>query len=535
MKPPESLLQWLQRNGLHNVGSVYYNLSPAELYEHALRNGEGVISAHGALLVVTAPYTGRSAQDKFIVEEPGSRERIWWGKVNRPFPAEGFEALRARLLAYLQGRPLYVRDCYGGAHPQYRLRVRIITERAWHSLFAYNMFIPADPGEVAAEPDFLILHAPGFKTVPEIDRTRSEVVILINFAERIALIAGTAYAGEIKKIVFTVLNYLLPLRGVFPMHCAANVGKEGDVALFFGLSGTGKTSLSTDPERALIGDDEHGWGEDGVFNFENGCYAKVINLSPEAEPIIYALTRRFGTILENVVYDPVSREVNYADASITENTRGSYSRFVMDNIVPDNRGGHPRTIFFLTCDAFGVMPPIARLTPAQAMYHFLSGFTAKVAGTERGVTDPVPTFSTCFGAPFMVHYPWVYARMLAERMERYGSRVWLVNTGWIGGGFGVGKRISIAHTRALLRAALSGALDTVPYVREPFFGLEVPTACPGVPAEILQPRQLWSDPAAYDESARRLQRLFAENFQQFLGALDGELLHEIPTELVSVG
>ncbi|MEN3027523.1 MAG: phosphoenolpyruvate carboxykinase (ATP) [Chlorobiota bacterium] len=534
MKSPDSLRQWLLRQGFHNVGEVYYNLTPAELYEYALRRGEGVLSAQGAFIARTAPYTGRSAQDKFIVEEPANREHIWWGKVNRPFPPEGFERLKRRLQAYFQGRPLYVRDCYGGADPRYRLRVRIVTEQAWHSLFAANMFIPADPDDTSFEPDFAIVHAPGFKTVPELDGTRSEVIILLNFAERMALIAGTAYAGEIKKTVFTVLNYLLPFQGVFPMHCAANVGKEGDVALFFGLSGTGKTSLSADPERALIGDDEHGWSDDGVFNFENGCYAKVINLSPEAEPIIYAMTRRFGTILENVVYDPETREVDYADASITENTRGSYSRDMMENVVPENRGGHPRNIFFLTCDAFGVMPPIARLSPEQAMYHFLSGFTAKVAGTERGIKDPVPTFSTCFGAPFMVHYPWVYARMLAERMQRHGSRVWLVNTGWIGGGFGVGHRISIAHTRALLRAALSGALEGVEYVREPFFGLEVPTSCPGVPQEILQPRQLWADPNAYDEAARRLQRLFAENFQQFRGAVDGELLHALPLELVEM-
>ncbi len=534
MEVPETLQQWLRQQGFARVGPVYYNLAPAELYEHALRNGEGVLSADGALLVSTVPYTGRSANDKFLVEEPSSRDHIWWGPVNRPFPEEAFTMLKRRLLAYFQGRPLYVRDCYAGADPRYRFHVRILTERAWHSLFAYNMFIPADSEAGAAEPDFVILHAPGFTAIPELDRTRSEVFIILNFAERMALIGGTSYAGEIKKTVFTVLNYLLPLRGVFPMHCAANMGKEGDVALFFGLSGTGKTSLSTDPERPLIGDDEHGWSDEGVFNFENGCYAKVINLSAEAEPIIYAMSRRFGTILENVVYDRHTRWVDFADASVTENTRGSYSRFAMDNIVPDNRGGYPRHIFFLTCDAFGVMPPIARLDLRQALYHFLSGFTAKVAGTERGVKDPVPTFSTCFGAPFMVHYPWVYARMLVERLQRHGSRVWLVNTGWIGGGFGVGRRISIAHTRALLRAALSGALEAVPYVREPFFGLELPTVCPGVPVEILQPRQLWADPTAYDEAARRLQRLFAQNFQQFRSVLDGEELHTLPAELLEV-
>lgn len=534
MEVPEALRQWLHRQGLPKPGVVYYNLAPAELCEHALRNREGVLSADGALLVSTVPYTGRSANDKFVVEEPSSREQIWWGAVNRPFRAEAFARLRHRLLAYFQGRELYVRDCYAGADPRYWLHVRIVTERAWHSLFAYNMFIPAGPEAEAAEPGFVLFHAPGFTAVPEVDQTRSEVFIILNFAERLALIGGTSYAGEIKKTVFTVLNYLLPLRGVFPMHCGANMGREGDVALFFGLSGTGKTSLSTDPERPLIGDDEHGWSDEGVFNFENGCYAKVINLSPEAEPVIYAMSRRFGTILENVVYDRRTRQVDFADGSITENTRGSYSRFAMNNIVPDNRGGHPRHIFFLTCDAFGVMPPIARLGLQQTLYHFLSGFTAKVAGTERGIKDPVPTFSTCFGAPFMVHYPWVYARMLVERVQRHGSRVWLVNTGWIGGSFGVGRRISIAYTRALLRAALSGALDEVPYVREPFFGLEVPTACPGVPSEILQPRQLWADPSAYDEAARRLQRLFAQNFQQFRSVLDGEVLHALPVELVEV-
>jgi phosphoenolpyruvate carboxykinase (ATP) len=533
MASPETVQRWLAQQGLVNTGTLYYNLAPAQLYEHALRNEGAVLSAHGALIVRTTPYTGRSPRDKFIVEEDSSRGHVWWGEVNRPFSADAFAALKRRLFAYLQRRPLYVRDCYGGADPRWRFPVRIVTESAWHSLFAYNMFIPAEGGEEFDAP-FTLYHAPNFKAVPELDGTRSEVFVIIHFGERTALIGGTPYAGEIKKTVFTVLNYLYPLQGVFPMHCAANVGREGDVALFFGLSGTGKTSLSTDPERLLIGDDEHGWSPDGVFNFENGCYAKTINLSPEAEPIIYALTRRFGTILENVVYDERTREVDYADASITENTRASYSRFAMENVVPENCAGHPRNIFFLTCDAFGVLPPIARLSTAQAMFHFLSGFTAKVAGTERGITDPVPTFSTCFGAPFMVHQPMVYARMLQERLHQHGTQVWLVNTGWIGGGFGVGRRISIAYTRALLRAALSGALDVVEYEREPFFGLAVPKSCPGVPAEILQPRRLWADPDAYDAAARRLQRLFAENFQKFRGALDGELLQEVPAELLTV-
>jgi phosphoenolpyruvate carboxykinase (ATP) len=533
MASPETVQRWLAQQGLVNTGTLYYNLAPAQLYEHALRNEGAVLSAHGALIVRTTPYTGRSPRDKFIVEEDSSRGHVWWGEVNRPFSADAFAALKRRLFAYLQRRPLYVRDCYGGADPRWRFPVRIVTESAWHSLFAYNMFIPAEGGEEFDAP-FTLYHAPNFKAVPELDGTRSEVFVIIHFGERTALIGGTPYAGEIKKTVFTVLNYLYPLQGVFPMHCAANVGREGDVALFFGLSGTGKTSLSTDPERPLIGDDEHGWSPDGVFNFENGCYAKTINLSPEAEPIIYALTRRFGTILENVVYDERTREVDYADASITENTRASYSRLAMENVVPENRAGHPRNIFFLTCDAFGVLPPIARLSTAQAMFHFLSGFTAKVAGTERGITDPVPTFSTCFGAPFMVHQPMVYARMLQERLHQHGTRVWLVNTGWIGGGFGVGRRISIAYTRGVAassveRGARCGRVRARALLRAgsaeelSWSAGRDPAAAPAL-----------ADPDAYNAAARRLQRLFAENFQKFRGALDGELLQEVPAELLTV-
>jgi phosphoenolpyruvate carboxykinase (ATP) len=510
--------------GLIGLGEITRNASAAELYEHAVILGEAEISEHGALLCMTAPNTGRSASDKFIVEEPSSREHVWWGKVNRPFPIDAFNRLKQRVSAYLQGRDVYVHDCWVGADPRYRYAVRVITEHAWHSLFAQNMFIePTDEELEGFIPDFTIIHVPNFHAQPEIDGTASHKFILLSFEQRLVLIGGTHYAGEIKKSVFTLMNYLLPLRGVFPMHCSANVGAAGDVALFFGLSGTGKTTLSTDPERRLIGDDEHGWSDDGVFNFEGGCYAKVINLSAEAEPLIYQMTRSFGTILENVVYDPATRRIDLADQSITENTRASYKRAMLSNIVPDNRGGHPTNIFFLTCDSFGVMPPIARLTPAQAMYHFLSGYTARVAGTEAGVKEPSATFSTCFGAPFMVHHPSVYANMLRERMLKHNATVWLVNTGWSGGPYGVGSRMKIAYTRALLRAALTGALDSVEFVTEPYFGLSIPTQCDGVPDEILNPRSTWADPSAYDDKARYLVGLFEENFEQFASYVEPDV------------
>jgi len=520
----ETLRSELASGGLVGLGEINYNCSTAELYEHAVILGESELSEHGALLCMTAPNTGRSANDKFIVEEPSSKDHVWWGKVNRPFPMEAFERLKHRVFAYLQGRDVYVHDCWVGADQRYRYAVRVITEHAWHSLFAKNMFIEPTAEELRTfSPDFTIVHVPNFTAQPAVDGTASHKFILLSFEQRLVLIGGTHYAGEIKKSVFTILNYLLPLRGVFPMHCSANVGISGDVALFFGLSGTGKTTLSTDPERPLIGDDEHGWSDDGVFNFEGGCYAKVINLSAEAEPLIFQMTRTFGTILENVVYDPETRRVDLADQSITENTRASYKRDMLPNIVPENMAGHPRNIFFLTCDSFGVMPPIARLTPEQAMYHFLSGYTARVAGTEAGVKEPSATFSTCFGAPFMVHHPSVYANMLRDRMLMHNVTVWLINTGWSGGPYGVGSRMKIGYTRALLRAALSGALDDVPFVTEPFFGLSIPTECEGVSSEILNPRTTWSDPAAYDDKARYLVGLFEQNFEQFASYVEPEV------------
>jgi phosphoenolpyruvate carboxykinase (ATP) len=423
------------------------------------------------------------------------------------------------MLNYVEGRELFVQDCYAGADPRYRMPVRIITEQAWHSLFARHMFIaiPEVVGRPAHSPDFTVIDMPGLHAEPSHHGTNSEVFILLNFAKKLVLIGGTSYAGEIKKSIFTVMNYVLPLRNVLSMHCSANVGAADDVALFFGLSGTGKTTLSSDPVRRLIGDDEHGWSEDGVFNIEGGCYAKMIRLSAEAEPQIYSTTRRFGTVLENVKMDSETRRLDLDDDSLTENTRGAYPLEFIDNALPAGMAGHPRNIVMLTADAFGVLPPIARLTPAGAMYHFLSGYTAKVAGTEKGVTEPKATFSTCFGAPFMVLHPTVYARFLGEKIARHDVRVWLVNTGWSGGPYGVGSRMKIAHTRAMIRAALTGALDAVPYQTDQVFNLHVPQSCPDVPSEVLNPRSTWKDPAAYDEQARRLARMFVENFKAFEG------------------
>ena len=516
MKTNEEIKDSLQSQGVVHLNEVFYNLSRAELYEHAVSNSEAELTEHGALLAITVPNTGRSANDKFVVEEPSSADKVWWGKVNKPFPQEKFNALKSRMTAYLQGSDVYVLDCFAGADDKYSLPVRVVNQYAWHNLFAQNMFIQAEESELNSfEPGFTILHCPDFKADPGIDGTRSETFILMDFAQKLVLIGGTHYAGEIKKSIFTALNYLMPLQGVMSMHCSANIGTDGDTALFFGLSGTGKTTLSTDPERALIGDDEHGWSDAGTFNYEGGCYAKVINLSKEAEPIIYDMTKTFGTILENVPMDSESRKVDLFDDSITENTRASYPRAFIDNIVADNKGGHPKNIFFLTCDAFGVMPPISKLTPEQAMFHFLSGYTAKVAGTERGVKEPTATFSTCFGAPFMVHHPKVYAELLREKINTHGAQVWLVNTGWSGGEYGVGQRMKIAYTRALLRAALNGSLNAVDFMTEEYFGLHIPIECPDVPKEILNPKNTWSDASAYDAKAKHLVGLFEDNYQQF--------------------
>ncbi len=507
----------LDHHGLINLGRVHWNYAPAALIEEAVRRNEGMLAHMGPFVVRTGQHTGRSPRDKFIVKESSSEANIWWGDVNRPFPEDKFEQLYQKVTAYFQGRDVFVQDCFAGADPNYRLPIRVITESAWHNLFARTMFIPGKPDELKHhKPEFTVIQAPSFKAIPEVDGTRSEVFILVNFQKKVVLIGGTSYAGEIKKSIFTIMNYLLPLRGVLSMHCSANVGKRGDTALFFGLSGTGKTTLSADPNRTLIGDDEHGWSDHGVFNFEGGCYAKVIRLSAEAEPEIYATTRMFGTILENVIIDPTTRMIDLDDASLTENTRGAYPISYIPNASDTGTAGHPENIVMLTCDAFGVLPPIAKLTPEQAMYHFLSGYTAKVAGTEKGLgNEPQATFSTCFGAPFMALHPSVYANMLGERIAQHKVNCWLVNTGWIGGPFGVGKRIKIAYTRAMVNAALDGKLENVPTWQDPFFGLHVPESCPDVPSEVLNPKNTWADKNAYDDKALDLVRRFRENFKQF--------------------
>ena len=505
--------QSLEAEGLKGA-KAHWNLATPALYEEAVRRGEGQIVAHGPLVCRTGQHTGRSPNDKFIVRDPISDRNVAWGAVNRPMSEAHFSTLRHDLLASLEGTELFVQDCYGGADTQFRLPIRVVTQYAWHSLFARNLFI-VDSGDAAHTPEFTIIDAPGFRATPERHGSASDVVIALSFTERLVLIGGTSYAGEIKKSVFTILNYLLPLRGVLSMHCSANIGSGGDVALFFGLSGTGKTTLSSDPDRRLIGDDEHGWSERGVFNFEGGCYAKTIRLSPEAEPQIYATTRRFGTVLENVVVDETSRALDLNSDRLTENTRAAYPISFIDNAEPSGQGGHPTNIVMLTADAFGVLPPIARLTPEGAMYHFLSGYTAKVAGTEKGVTEPRATFSTCFGAPFLPLAPSRYAAMLGERIAHHRARVWLVNTGWTDGPFGVGSRMPIRFTRAIIRAALAGDLDAVPYETDPVFNLAVPTSCPDVPPAILKPRATWSDPAAYDRQAVKLAQMFADNFRRF--------------------
>ena len=512
----------LEKQGIKPSGDVHWNLIGCELMQSAARRGEGEFAAMGPFVAVTSPHTGRSPNDKFVVKESSSEGDVDWGKVNQPYPAEKYQALLADVREYLNGQnELFVEDLYCGADPAYRLSVRYISPNAWHMAFVRNMFIRPDISELATfDPNFTVLHAPEFQADPAKHGTRTGTFIVLNIAERTILIGGTRYAGELKKSMFTVMNYLLPKQGVLSMHCSANIGKGGDTTLFFGLSGTGKTTLSADPHRSLIGDDEHGWSKDGVFNFEGGCYAKVINLSPEGEPDIYRTTQMFGTVLENVVLDGTTKQVKFEDQSITENTRASYPLEYIKNSVPDGRGGHPKNVVFLTADAFGVLPPIARLSPEQAMYYFLSGYTAKVAGTERGVTEPQATFSACFGAVFLVWHPTKYAEMLGELLKEHGSHVWLVNTGWSGGAFGTGKRMKLSHTRAMVEAALSGKLDDVEVRVDPMFGLSVPTAVPNVPAEILDPRGTWTDGAAYDAQAKKLAEMFRTNFGKFAGASD---------------
>ena len=503
----------LENYGITEAGTVYWNLNTPELYEVIAQRGEGLFSDHGALIVDTGEHTGRAAKDKAIVREPASEDKVWWGEVNKEFSQGQFNALKERMMAHVKGRDLFVQDTFVGADERYQLPVRIITELAWHSLFARTMFIRKNAA--SHQPEFTVINVPSFTADPARDGTRSPTFILVDFSQKLVLIGGTSYAGETKKSVFTLMNYLLPQRDVMSMHCSANVSDAGDVAIFFGLSGTGKTTLSADPERQLIGDDEHGWSRDGVFNYEGGCYAKVIKLSSEAEPDIYRTTRMFGTVIENVMYDPVTRSLDLDDAAKTENTRAAYPLESIPNIKPDGYAGHPKNIIMLTADAFGVLPPVSRLSPEQAMYHFLSGYTAKVAGTEKGVKEPEATFSTCFGAPFMVLHPGVYADLLGKRMQENEAKCWLINTGWSGGPYGVGKRMSIQFTRAMIRAILNGSLAEIETKPDPTFGVGVPISCPDVPTEVLTPRNTWPDKNAYDEKARDLARRFNENFKKY--------------------
>ncbi len=510
----------VDNHGLKHLKRVYWNLPAEALYEEFIFRGEGSIVNGGPMLVNTGKWSARAANDKFVVHEHETADSVWWGEYNRPISSEKFASLLTRMQAYLQGEEIFVQDCYAGHDRDYRLAVRVITEDAWQSQFARNMLIrPRTQEEYRTFiPDFTVIALPSFQADPIVDGTRSETAIIINFAERLALIAGSSYGGEIKKSIFTVMNYLLPKRGVLSMHCSANYGQEkGDAALFFGLSGTGKTTLSADPRRQLIGDDEHGWTDTGIFNIEGGCYAKVIRLSPEHEPQIYATTQRFGTILENVVFDPVSRKLDLDDDINTENTRCSYPLDFVPGVKEDGRADvAPANILLLTCDASGVLPPISRLTPDQALYHFISGYTSKIAGTEIGLgIEPQITFSACFGAPFMVHHPYVYANMLKQKMEKHQSRCWLVNTGWTGGPFGIGKRISIHHTRALLNAALEGELDKGEFRRDKLFGFEVPVACAGVPDDVLVPENTWGDKDEYWKRYDGLAARFIENFKLY--------------------
>ena len=507
----------LSKQGLSPRGRVHWNLIAPELFQAAARRNEGEFADMGPFVAVTTPHTGRSPNDKFVVREARSESDVDWGKVNQPMLPGKYKLLLHDIQSYLNDLPeLFVQDLYCGADPTYRLSVRYTSPNAWHMAFVRNMFIRPELTDLPTfAPNFTVLHAPEFQADPQRHGTKSGTFIVLNLAERTILIGGTRYAGELKKAMFTVMNYFLPKEGVLSMHCSANVGRDGDTALFFGLSGTGKTTLSADPNRGLIGDDEHGWCDDGIFNFEGGCYAKVINLSPESEPDIYRTTQMFGTVLENVVLDAATKKVRFADQSITENTRASYPLHYIRNYVEGGRGGHPKNVIFLTADAFGVLPPIAKLTPQQARYYFLSGYTAKVAGTERGVKEPQPTFSACFGAAFLVWHPTKYAKMLGDLLRRHRANVWLINTGWSGGPYGTGQRINLEYTRAIARAALAGKLDKVKTQTDPVFGLAVPTEIAGVPSEVLNPRTMWADPAAYDAQARKLAGMFRDNFEKF--------------------
>ena len=515
----------LEDQGIEGVQDAFYNLIEPALVEAALLNGEGALGRGGAFLVSTGKFTGRSPKDKHVVRTDSVADKIWWDN-NAEMSPEGFDRLYDDMLAHMQGGRVYVQDLVGGADPAHSIKVRMVTELAWHALFIRHLLRRPEPDTLDSfVADFTVINCPSFQADPKRHDCRSETVIAMNFDRKIILIGGTEYAGENKKSVFTLLNYLLPEKGIMPMHCSANHGRGNpvDTAIFFGLSGTGKTTLSADPERVLIGDDEHGWSDRGTFNFEGGCYAKTINLDPEAEPEIYATTSKFASVIENMVYDPDTRELDFDDDSLTANMRCAYPLDYISNASPSSLGGHPKNVIMLTCDAFGVLPPIARLTPAQAMYHFLSGFTSKVAGTERGVTEPEPTFSTCFGAPFMPRRPEVYGKLLREKIARHGATCWLVNTGWTGGAYGTGSRMPIKATRALLTAALDGSLNEVEFRKDPNFGFEVPVDAPGVPQVLLDPRRTWDRPDSYDRQAAKLVEMFARNFEQYLPYIDDDV------------
>ncbi|SEN39463.1 phosphoenolpyruvate carboxykinase (ATP) [Paracoccus alcaliphilus] len=515
----------LEDQGIEGLGRVYYNLLEPALMTEAVARGEGKLGLGGTFLVSTGAHTGRSPKDKFVVRTPEVEDTIWWDN-NKPMDPEAFDRLHADMLAHMKGRDYFVQDLFGGADPDERLDVRLVTELAWHGLFIRHMLRRPDAQELAGfTPEFTIINCPDFKADPERHGCRSETVIALNFAKKLILIGNTAYAGENKKSVFTLLNYILPGKGIMPMHCSANhaIGNPDDSAIFFGLSGTGKTTLSADPSRTLIGDDEHGWSDKGIFNFEGGCYAKTINLSAKAEPEIFATCSRFGTVIENMVFNEDTLELDFEDNSITDNMRCAYPLDAISNASETSLAGHPKNVIMLTCDAYGVLPPIARLTPAQAMYHFLSGFTSKTPGTEVGVTEPIPTFSTCFGAPFMPRRPEVYGKLLQDKIAQHGASCWLVNTGWTGGAFGTGKRMPIAATRALLTAALDGSLNDVQFRKDPNFGFEVPVSVPGVEDRLLDPRQTWADGPAYDAQAAKLVQMFGDNFAQYLDAIDDEV------------
>lgn len=519
----------LQYLGITNVGKVYHNLSTPALYERSIERGESHLSCDGALLVYTGKTTGRSPKCRFFVEESSSKDKIWWSDSNKSVSRSQFDSLLEKAKKHIENKDIFVRDCYVGSDEKTRLSLRVINEYAWHNLFAKHIFIePSDAELKNFKPEFSVIYLPKLKADPELHATGSETAIFIDFGRRIILIASSEYGGEMKKAVFTTMNYLLPLENILTMHCSANVGKKGDTALFFGLSGTGKTSLSADSERGLIGDDEHGWNSDGIFNFEGGCYAKVIRLSPKAEPQIYKATGMFATIMENVIFDKDTRKVDLDDESITPNTRACYPLNFIDNAVESKKGPHPKNIVMLTCDAFGVMPPIARLTTEQAMYHFISGYTAKVSGTEIGLKEPQATFSACFGAPFMVHHPAFYAKLLKENILKHNVKCWLVNTGWTGGPYGVGERISIEYTRIMLNAAIEGKLDNISYTKDPVFGFKVPIECPGVTAEILNPENTWKEKGKYMLKYRELARLFDDNFADFRQECSKEIVDAGP-------